>query len=360
MENKAPFVPEARATLIGSLPHLDHEEAQDLVLKYIPEIPIWVQLPHYPEERLLTQFVEGFPGVVQQKDKIFFDTDPPGFEEDLLAFFQEYLEVKEGGRRLEDSRFALSHGHGKGFYCFLAKIKAMAPRPFALKGQITGPFTMLTGLKEKSGKMAYYNPQLKEAICQGLALKAAFQAEQLRKFTDRAILFLDEPALAGFGSSQMVGIKREDVQQDLKIVIEEIHARDTLCGVHVCANTEWSLLLDPEIPLDIVSFDAYGFMDKFLIYKEEIRSFMERGGIVAWGLVPTQRTDDIRKISMDEMLQGFFRAKDVLGIPEEQLIGQALITPSCGTGLLEKDLAQKVLELTARLSEAIRTKVFKG
>ena len=211
------FTGGAMATLIGSLPHSDHESAQELVLRYMKEIPIWVQLPKYPKERLLTQFVEGLPGLVEDEEggSSYFDTSTPSFEEEFLGFFEEYLKVKEGTKAVEDSIFAISKERAPGFFIFLEKVAQLDEPPYALKGQITGPFTLLTGLKEKDGKLSYYNPQLKEAIVQGLGLRAAFQAKKLKERSQRAILFLDEPALAGFGSSTMVGMKREDVQKDL-------------------------------------------------------------------------------------------------------------------------------------------------
>ena len=223
-----------------------------------------------------------------------------------------------------------------------------------MKGQITGPFTLLTGLKEKDGKLSYYNPQLKEAIVQGLGLRAAFQAKKLKERSQKAILFLDEPALAGFGSSTMVGMNREDVQKDLKSVIDEVHSEDTLCGIHVCANTEWSLLLDPVLDLDIISFDAFGFLDRFLIFKEEILDFLGRGGVIAWGLVPTQREEDIAAADVEELAETFFEAQKVLGLSKDEIVRSSLITPSCGTGLLSEGLAERVLELTRGLSERIR------
>ncbi len=350
------FRPGAMATLIGSLPHRDHETAQDLVLKYMEDCPIWVQLPKYPKERLLTQFVEGFPGLVEDEEggSIYFDTNSPTFEQDFLAFFEEYLAVKEGAKAIEDSIFAISEERAPGLFIFLKKVEGLDPPPYALKGQITGPFTLLTGLKEKDGRLTYYNPQLKEAIVQGVGLKAAFQAKKLREKADRAIVFLDEPALAGFGSSSMVGMKREEVQKDLKSVIDEVHQADALCGIHVCANTEWSLLLDPVLELDIISFDAFGYLDRFLIFKDEILGFLERGGVIAWGLVPTQREDDIVDASVEDLANRFFEAQKALGLTREEIVRSSLITPSCGTGLLSEELAERVLDLTKGLSEHIR------
>ncbi|OCC14525.1 hypothetical protein DBT_2067 [Dissulfuribacter thermophilus] len=354
MKSSTNFNPQAHATLIGSLPFEDHDNAQDVVLKYIDQIPIWVQLPCYPQERLLTQFTEGFPGLRQSDDTVYFDPNAEDFEAEFLQFFEEFLAVKEGAKSIEESVFALSKDRGKGFYCFLEKVRSMDPKPYALKGQITGPFTLLTGIKDKDGKFAFYNPQLREAIVQGLSLKAAFQAKKLKELSPHAIVFLDEPALAGFGSSTMVGISASEVQKDLKISIDAIHDEGALCGVHVCANTEWSLLLDPSLELDIISFDAFDYLDRFLIYKDKILNFIKKGGIIAWGFVPTQKEEEILSATPDSLMERYEEVLRELGITKEEFLNSSLITPSCGTGLLSKELSEKVLSLTRDLSQKIR------
>ncbi len=350
------FTSEGRATLIGSLPHNDHKKAQQLVFKYIDEIPIWVQLPLYPNERLLSQFVSGLPGIRYNGDTVFFDTDAPEFEAEFLQFFEEYLAVKEGEKAIEGSIFALNKDNGKGFFVFLDDLskEKIGKRPYALKGQITGPFTMLTGIKDRQGKLSFYNQQLREAVTQGLSLKAAFQVKMLKEHANNVIIFLDEPALSGFGSSAMVSISKKDVQHDLKIVIDEIHEAGAIAGVHVCANTEWDVLLDPYLSVDILSFDAFGFLDRFLIYKRQIIEFIERGGVIAWGIVPTQRPEDIEREDAESLLKSFDTISNGLGLSIAQITKNALITPSCGTGLLSVPLAERVLSLTREVSMRLR------
>ena len=48
---------------------------------------------------------------------------------------------------------------------------------------------------------------------------------------------------------------------------------------------DWSILF--QLPLHIVNFDAYGFLDSMLAYGEELEGFLRRGGCLGWGLVPT-------------------------------------------------------------------------
>lgn len=347
-----PFKPDARPTLIGSLPLSDHREATELIMQYMQEIPLWAQLPCYPEERLLSQFAEGLPGMRCRDDSCFFDTADPGFETELLSFFEQYLGVTDGGMPLEGSIFAFSQKTGKGFRAFIDAIKAADPKPVALKGQVTGPFTMFTGLKDQEGKMAFYNPMLRDAVTKCVAMKGRFQAEELKKLSEHVIIFLDEPALSGFGSSAMVGIPREDALAALTEAIEAIQGAGALAGIHVCANTDWSLVLDT--PVDILSFDAFGYFDRIALFKDRLADFMKSGKIMAWGLVPTLNDDDLRAADVDSLYSMWQKQTGELGCDYDLVKSQALITPSCGTGLLSKELSIKALELTRDLSQRIR------
>ncbi len=346
------FQPDCLPTLIGSLPLKDHTEATALILKYMKEIPLWPQLPCYPKERLLTQFSEGLPAVRDKEGSVFFDTSSPEFDQEVLEFFEDYLAVTEGGKPLEGSRFAFSKETAKGFESFLKAVSELDTKPVALKGQITGPFTMLTGIKDSDGKMAYFNPTLREAVTKAIALKARYQVEQMKRFCPNVICFLDEPALSGFGSSQMVGITRQDAISDISEPLKEIRDAGGISGIHVCANTDWSLVL--ETPLDILSFDAYSYFDKIFLFKDRLLDFLKAGGILAWGIVPTLNEADLQKETVESLL-GLWKSQVSRLCPDQDLIRKScLITPSCGTGLLKQELAIKALELTRGVSDRIR------
>ena len=59
------FSPRCLATAIGSFPHKDAAEACDLILRSIPDIPVWPQLPAVDfREGMEIQYSEGLPCVV--------------------------------------------------------------------------------------------------------------------------------------------------------------------------------------------------------------------------------------------------------------------------------------------------------
>ncbi|MFH1077407.1 MAG: hypothetical protein V1753_11375, partial [Pseudomonadota bacterium] len=282
--------PDARAALIGSLPVRDHREATDIVSRYTPDIPLWVQLPFYKKEGLLRQFISGVPGLVMVEDRVLVNTSLPVFENSLLGFWEEYVAVTDGTKPLDESRFVLAQDEAPGFFVFLEAFKK-ASSPFAIKGQISGPVTLCLGISNQDKQALFYDDRLRDALTKTIALKARWQVEQLKLCGAPVILFIDEPGLAGFGSSAVIGVSKEEVQKLINEVIDQIHAAGGLAGVHVCGNTDWSILLDS--PADIVSFDAYEYFERFILYAKDLKSFLEKEKILSWGIVPTLKEEYI-------------------------------------------------------------------
>ncbi len=352
------FIPNSLPVLIGSLPMEDHDEAVKLVFKYTPQIPLWVQLPIYKEEGMIAQFLPGFPGLKTKKDKTFIDTGSEEYDDELLKFYQDYMSVKSGEMNLEHSRFVLKADVARGFFSLVEGIETLSDPPVAIKGQITGPITFGLGLTDQNGKAIFYNEQLRDAAVKLLALKAGWQVKKLSGFGCPVIIFFDEPALAGFGSSGFIGISRSEVEECFEEVIDAVHAEGGLAGIHVCANSDWSLILDSTA--DIISFDAYSFFDKLILYPDHIKRFVESNGILAWGIVPTLSPDDIEKETATSLISAWEEkasAIEALGIDMSTILARSLITPSCGTGSLSLDHATKVLILTREVSNIIRKKL---
>ena len=351
------FHADCTALLIGSLPMDSHAEATRLMLKYVPEIPLWVQLPRHPGEGMIEQFLPGMPGVTQQDDKVFINSEAPDFQDQLVAFYEEYMAVTADFSLLPKSRFSLTPETSKGFFELLAATPGLPSQPKALKGQITGPITMGIGVKDQNGKSVFYDDTLRDVLIKTLALKARWQAEQLAAHAPRAIVFFDEPGIVSFGSSAFISISREQVNAAMAEVIQGVHGADGLAGIHICANGDFSLALDSDA--DIISFDAYNFFDKLMLYSAKVKKLLECGGILAWGIVPTGNPDDIEKETVESLLEAWeakAAAVMALGFDRATIIAQSLITPSCGTGSLTLELAVKVLSLTQALSRRLREK----
>jgi hypothetical protein len=81
---------------------------------------------------------------------------------------------------------------------------------------------------------------------------------------------------------------------------------------------------------------------------------LQRGGILAWGIVPT--SEAIQKEDAESLVKRFSGAIETLsrkGI-DPVLLQRAIITPSCGTASLPIPLAERVCGLTAEVSKRLR------
>jgi hypothetical protein len=335
-------------TGIGSVPYENPQEAVAQILEHFAEIPFWPQLVRLGfREEMVAQGAGGLPGLKVDLEARQVFLDPEVSREMALAQFYETLWSGE----LDP--YGLTPEEAQGFHTLLAKIGAQGKGPLALKGQVVGPVTFAGMVKAGDGKPILYDREMTQAVSQGLARKAAWQAEQFRQAGREAVIFFDEPILTGFGSA-FLPVSREEVTT---ILIETIEAAKEsgpmTVGVHCCGNTDWGLLLST--PLDILSFDSYGYFDNLLLYDKLLTAFFQRGGYVAWGLVPTG--DELAQETGDSLWQRFTSQVERLaglGLGLSAVLQHSLLTPACGLGYLSPEGATRALTLLAELSGRAR------
>jgi methionine synthase II (cobalamin-independent) len=330
-------------TAIGSMPHTDPEEACAQILNYLKEIPCWPQLPKRSfKENMNAQFSEGFPGAVLKDDSLYIDR-AQDLSKPLEQLYAAYLED-------DVDKYPVSPDHAAGLHSFLGSTNL---KPLVVKGQVTGPVTWGLSVTDNEGKAIIYDDALGEVVAKFLKLKAGWQEKELSQISPNTIIFVDEPYMASFGSVS-VPLSGEKVVSLLDEVLAGIKG---LKGVHCCGNTDWSVLLSTKI--DILSFDAYNYAQSLSLYPKEVKSFLDRKGVIAWGIVPNdeislaKETAASLKDRLEEAMAPFARN----GVPFKELIEQGLLTPSCGLEPLDTtEASARALELLAELSAKIRTR----
>jgi methionine synthase II (cobalamin-independent) len=291
-------------------------------------------------ENMYVQFSEGFPGAVTSQDGVHVDCSPE-LDRPLEKLYSAYLEN-------DVDKFPVSLDYAAGLHKFLG-LKGMSGR--AVKGQITGPVTWGLTVTDSSKRAILYDDMLGDAVSRFLRLKAGWQEKELRRISPNTIIFIDEPYMSAFGSISMP-LSREKVTGLLEEVFAGIAG---LKGVHCCGNTDWSVLLDTSV--DIISFDAYNYARSLSLYPVEVKRFLDRGGAVAWGIVPNDIESLVKesvaslKDRLEEAIAPFTRRE----IRFKQLISHGLLTPSCGLANIgTEEAAARALELLAELSDRIR------
>jgi len=337
------------ATGIGSMPHIDCEAALDLIFKYCPKIPFWPQLPKLNlREGMVVQFSEKLPFMYLNGNSLSVSALDEADKDKTLQKYYEHIIAQD----LE--YFRISEDYALGLHRFYQRLKNVNLKDIlCIKCQITGPFTFTASLVDDKGLALLYDPVMMQAILKGLLMKASWQINLFREFNKKIILFIDEPYLGSFGSAY-TPINREEVVKRLTEFCEPLKSQDCLLGVHCCGNTDWSMLMEVE-QLDIISFDAFGFLDRMVLYADSLKAFFSRGGMLCWGIVPTQLFTGLEtgEILIRKLKVGI-NALVGKGLEEMVLFENMLVSPSCGLGTFTPEKSQKVLSLLAEVSSLTR------
>jgi hypothetical protein len=352
------FKPKLLATAIGSLPCSDPDQALNLILACIPDAPIWPQLPRLGiNEQMEVQYSEGMPCVEidRVKGRMYFDTSKD-YSELFAGFYEAYMAATDAPSGAGDfSAMAINPGFSRGIPALENRLKAEGRKRACIKIQTTGPCSFALTVVDENKRAIYYNEEFRDVIIKALAMKCRWQIQKFKPFAERIICFIDEPILSAFGSSTYVSVKRDDVVSHLREMIDAVHAEGGLAGIHCCGNTEWSILIDAGV--DIVNFDAFAYGETIAMYPAAVKAHLERGGALAWGVVPTSTA--IREQTVESLTAQLERVMDHLaskGIGKQLILEQALITPSCGTGSMEIADAERVFKLLGDLSRTLKLK----
>lgn len=336
------------ATGIGTVPFLDVPGTCLVILERLPQIPFWPQFPKRGvQENMTVQFSEGLPFLALNKTETTLVTPPGSPTGELTTFYERFLD--------EDvDFFAISREYAPGLFALIDALSRKSSKEGAyIKGHTVGPVTFAIGIPGPDGNSILAHPDILDATVKGLAIKALWQVRALGQTGRRPILFLDEPSLSGYGSA-FSPIQRHQVVALLKEIMDYLRERsDVLIGIHCCGNTDWAMLV--EAGPDIVSMDAFGYMDTFLLYRKEICRFLEQGGCLAWGIVPTREFTGRETVEeLFARLEEGFRRLEGWGLDPGLVRSRSLLTPSCGMGTLDPSKAMGVLDLLSLLRERCR------
>ncbi|HHV35556.1 MAG TPA: hypothetical protein GXX59_08260 [Syntrophomonadaceae bacterium] len=351
------FHPCGCATGIGSLPHLDPTAAVSLIKEFLPLMPHWPQLPRYSgQEFFSTQFLQVLSDLgllrVERGTKAHFLDEEPDWPERLAEFYELYIQAAEGNLDALN-KFSFPPGSAEGFYRFYDELIGHGTddgEARYLKGQIVGLLSVGFQVTNQRGIPAYYDEQLRDVLLKQLSLQAAWQVKTLSEFGLPVIIFMDDPVIDSCGRFDRISVSKDQVQAELFEFVDFVRRFGGLAGVHSCSDLDWTILFGAN--LDIISFDTYQFAESFALYAASIDDFIKDGGVVAWGVVPTDgkalREENIESLSTQ--FRKYITQLADKGVDPQLIYTQSLITPACGAGTLTTREAERIYQLTGELA----------
>jgi hypothetical protein len=335
--------PHSLATGVGALPHMDPVTACNDVLAIFPQFPYVPTLPDRGQlESIVFNDSEQLPGRLIKEDRLLFDSTTDHSE----AMEKVYMDYVEGN----SAPYALHKEYASGFIEMMSRDLSGVK---VLKCQVTGPVTFGMQVVDRQKRPIYYDGQLADVLSKMIALRARWCEQEIKKRTgvSETLVVLNEPYLASLGSS-VVPVDKETVRAGFSDIAALVEGG---LGIHCCSNTDWEFLLG--LNPSVISFDAYTTAKEFLLYADSVVAYMERGGVVAWGIVPSEY-----KLYAHETTDSLFdrylavRAQLCTHMPEKLFDAQSLITPSCGIRFSEPQGALAIMQTAAGISRRIREK----
>ena len=297
---------------MGIMPHTNIEKALELALSL--DIPFWPQLPKVSYyEDMYAQVSQNFPGIVvdPENKRLIFNTAK--FEQELWDYFEKRDNIET---------FALSREYSVIFHKFLAKDLHGYQ---AVRGQTIGPVSFGFNVIDENRKPIIYNEEVRAILFDFIQRKVNAQYHELKGKNPNAFVWVDEPGL-GYVFSGLSGYNDRRAKEDYGNFVQGLEGPK---GLHLCANVNLPYLL--ELGIEILSFDAYQieFMPKE--YANAVAEFLRGGGIISWGIVPTESTI-LAKEAPETLAKRLTEYWEVVSqntnLPTKQIAEQALIAPA--------------------------------
>jgi len=334
--SRMPFVAAGAVTGIGSLPHTSIRVAIRSVAEFSPEVPFWPQLPQLSEqESIVGQGLGVVEGLIEPRNEGY------GYQ------------VKDGRlnsvlENLHRSRGDLRPANAAGFGAFEEALSAGLFRSaVAVKGQIEGPITLSAYLFHK-GRPFLSDPALFAAVAFHVSQIIVWQIDRLKSAGLPVLLFVDEPALC-LDAPVANAVPEEQRLSALAATLEDARMRGAYAGLHCCAARPLERMC--RVEPDIISFDAHQGLDLFFADWHAL-DFVNRGGSVAYGVVPTRR--GLNAVDSATIFVRWLRATSLAGDPQ-RFAQRAMITATCGLGLLDTSAVRESFAIAHSVSKLIRS-----
>jgi len=330
-------------TAMAVMPHKDVDRALEVALSL--DVPFWPQLPlvSYYED-MYVQASEHFPGGIildMEKQRLRFSI------EKFIAEFEETMAHFD-----EPEYFDISEQYSVVYHRFLQMDFSHRP---AIRGQIEGPISFGFNVVDQDDRPILFNDTVRPFLMEFMAKRVNVQLQRLKQLNPNAFMFVDEPGLQ-FLFSALAGYSDLAARGDMENFFAMIERPR---GVHLCGNPDWDFLLG--LDMDILSLDVYTNGEVFTQYAPSIKKFLDRGGRLVWGIVPSnvEPFDKENLDSLEKRLNDIWTALDKRGIDREFLLSRSMLSPAtcCLVNPDGERTVEKAFETIIKLSQRLREKM---
>lgn len=339
----------------SGLPYQSAAQAFSLLRTTTPDVLPWPRLPQRSlREHSLIQSISGFPGLILDNAtrRAYIDLDLAEQQLDQLGLAYLTMDTSFGALALEDAAGVIE----------LLRTTEPLGRSSALVSQLLGPISLGLQLTDKQHRPLIYNPMLLEALAHYLALRVHWLTKRLADLnlaTDH-IVCLDEPLLDALNSP----FCPIDWEYGIEL-LGQVFGATRACRGMVLGNfasrqrddhgsSGWIPLM--EIAVEFLLINIVQSFPVLPTNSELLRTFFNRSGVIAWGLVPADE-EMLSQETLDTLLDRFEALLDYLdaaGFSREQVLRASFISTGGSLEHLSPAAAEIALQRCAEVSTQLR------
>ncbi len=328
--SRSPHFGEGRLVGIGSLPHRDAAAAaafamSEFDIATIPSLP-----RRSPAEGMVAQAIAGLPGV-------------------SLGQYGSFAVSPE--RLADDVPIVTDLGSDAfvGLHAFLDLARTVRHDGKPVKWQFVGAVTLGVALQRAGIRNTSAFAIAARAVRQHVANITAAVADALPDSPQ--LVVLDEPALVDLMAPDFPIPPDQAVDLiSTSMAAASSAAADVTVGLHCCGPCDIATMLatGPQmisVPVSEDIADYAGYLARFL----------EDGGVIAWGVVPTDRPTGPSADRYWRRLSATWCALVERGLDPVTLRRQSLVSPSCGFANHQVSHARRLTRLAREVGEKVRS-----
>lgn len=318
------IVPAAATIGVGSLPHRDVEAAAEFSFEAFDVLTLPSLPRRCPAEAPIAQALVGAPGVT----------------------LGQYGTVAIDVSRLDPAAEVFTDFESDRFAGFRSCLELAVEREYRgpVKWQFVGPISVGVALRRGGAPPDVAFSLASRVVQSHLRALAARISDALPHASQ--LVVIDEPFLDDVMAHDFP-IAPDEAVDLLSSAMASIETSATV-GVHVCGDIDVAALTasGPKV----LSLPA---RTSLVAYAGYLARFLDRGGVVAWGAVPTEGPIGATANRTAARLEALWDQLAERGCDPARLRRQSLISPQCGLGGHSTSVAERVCETARAVSRSV-------
>lgn len=343
----------SRCIPLGALPYNNLDNATKMIAKLFEKMPFLALLPHVDsEDTVMRRTLDGIPGIKFDHSEIKIKITSSNYKKNM-----DKLENAFNHPTLENLEpFGINSVYMEKYFQLIKKFKSSNATI-----NLLGPFSITQILKNVADEQMLVDKNYRKLFVQAVCVKALWCIEKIREISPETtpVVILEEPLYSRLGDLKR---ENEDITTDIVIslfarVIEKIKEAGAIVGVQCLEKCDWQIPIKAGV--DLISFDAYNNPNNLCIIPELIQEFLEKGGMINWGIVPVINEYIVKGLNIDILYKRFFSTVEgliIAGVPANLVFNSALVSIQGNTDGLPIIFAEKAIILASQLAKRIPVK----